>query len=838
MRKLTDSFMGTAEFVFELVFDLVVAFVIWIVLFSILDVAFPTEPNPDGSASDSWWTVVALIPAIAIAFLIRRRRGRSAKATHDEEKREQSPRSDPDLPVEDLADSAVTTLTRTDVRDFVPKSIRSLARDLSPVISQQAHAEWLPPGRSITVQGRQITDGMIYAGTGLTGISEYVEVEPALIDPSLPVDNHNPDQYGDDMSSWPSYNDISPASRAAYLDWLAEGRPGGAYIGYVFLFFYGIERRILFDRDREEVPDEEIDALVSEVERLLELYGEHISFNRYAGEFLSLARSLRLDLNDAPSWDPPLVRKGWELQLEVKLGLGSIVAAGEPVPPIWALSWLRQHPETSLRTPAVRCEQEFNELFQIRYEQQYGAGMMIRRNKTTLKHHYQAVNASFSSPIAISVDDLPDVSTLRRPVRNLRELAESVTKELESYSRWVGKHQDRDSVAALALLPTELIAERKTGTHQQLTTLIEAVLAQHDPSPVLASLLTEEFPTQQEGTMSAREASSFAQLLERLGYGLVPDYRHSKVNLSKHEYAVLFRLSDQHSEPSESYQAATLLLQLGAAVSAADGSISPDEERVLAAQLEESLQLSATDRTRLEAYLKWLLVEPPTMTGVRSRVEALPYTERKRVARFAITIAGADGSVSADETKVLTLVYNMLGLETVQLHRDIHELASNPSPGPVTVLRPLAPSGHQIPTQPPPENAEVVTLDREKIAAIMQDTKQVSDLLTEIFEGPAEPDPPEPEGADLDQDVEAASTAEIAGGLLDPAHAELVQFLAARPYWPRSEFEAVSNRLGLMPSGAVETINSAAFERCDEPLIEGDDPLEMNEFALKELLDG
>ncbi len=554
---------------------------------------------------------------------------------------------------------------------------------------------------------------------------------------------------------------------------MANGRPAGAYIGYVFLFFYGIERRLLFDRDREEVPGEEIDALVSEVERLLELYGENNSFNRYAGEFLSLARSLQLDLNGAPTWDPPLVRRGWEFQLEVKLGLGSIVAAGDPVPPIWALSWLRLHPETSLRTPAVRCEQEFNELFQIRYGQQYGTGMIIRRNKTTLRHDYQAANASFSSPIAISVDDLPDVSMLRRPVRDLRKLAESVTKELESYSRWVGKHQDRDSIAAVALLPTELIAERKTGKLQQLPALIEAALAQNDPSPVLASRLTEEFPTQQEGIMSAGEASAFAQLLERLGYGLVPDYRHSKVNLSKHEYAVLFRLSEQRSEPSESYQAATLLLQLGAAVSAADGSISPDEERALAAQLEESLQLSAADRIRLEAYLKWLLVEPPTLTGVRSRVQALPDTERKRVARFAITIAGADGFVSADETKVLTRVYNMLGLETVQLHRDIHELASAPSLGPVTVLRPHAPSGHQIPTQPPTEDAEVVALDREKIAAIMQDTEQVSNLLTEIFEGPSEPDPPEHEEADLDEDVDVASTADITGGLLDPAHAEL-----------------------------------------------------------------
>ena len=172
MRKLTDSFMGTAEFVFELVFDLVVAFVIWIVLFSILDVAFPTEPNPDGSASDSWWTVVALIPAIAIAFLIRRRRGRSAKATHDEEKREQSPRSDPDLPVEDFADNAVTSLSHTGIRALAPKPGRSVDRDPSPVVSHHGPGAWFPPGRSITVQGRQITDGMIYAGAGLTGISE------------------------------------------------------------------------------------------------------------------------------------------------------------------------------------------------------------------------------------------------------------------------------------------------------------------------------------------------------------------------------------------------------------------------------------------------------------------------------------------------------------------------------------------------------------------------------------------------------------------------------------------------------------------------------------------
>ena len=72
--------------------------------------------------------------------------------------------------------------------------------------------------------------------------------------------------------------------------------------------------------------------------------------------------------------------------------------------------------------------------------------------------------------------------------------------------------------------------------------------------------------------------------------------------------------------------------------------------------------------------------------------------------------------------------------------------------------------------------------------------------------------------------------------ILDPNHAEILRFLAQRATWPRIEFEQIVAKTGLMPAGAIEKINDAAFECCDEPLIEGDDPLEMNEFALKELL--
>lgn len=695
---------------------------------------------------------------------------------------------------------------------------------------------WIPPGEALMVQGRRLTDGMIYVGSDLRGISQYVGAEPALIDPQLRVDDRFPDVHGQDMSYWPSYSEMTPASRAAYLDWLAEGRPGGAYIGYVFLFFYGIERRMLFDRDREEVPSEETHVLAREIERLLDLYGDNNSFSHYAGDFLSLVKSLQVD-REAPLREPPLTHPGWDLPFEVKLGLGSIVAAGDPLPPRWALSWLRLHPETSFRTPAVRCEEEFNALFQVRYEQVHGSGIKIRRNKTTLKHSYQPASGSFRSPVSISADDLPDVSRLMQPLRQLRELAESVTDELDSYSRWVGKHKDRHGLDAIALLPRELIRNQKTDELRFLTARMEAALAGRDAAPISVLSLTEDFPARRPDSFSTKEASAFAQLLEGLGYGLTPDIRYSKVNLTKHERAVVFRLDGEGSEPSDSYLAATVLLQLGAAVSAADGTISSEEERLLEAHLEESLHLSSADQTRLRAYLQWLLVEPPTLARMKARMQDLSASQRSQVARFAITIAGADGVVSSDEVKVLNRVYNLLGLEGDQLHRDIHDLASAPPTQPVTVLRPDEPSGHRIPPPPAQDpDREIIELDREKIVAIMKDTHEVTAILTDIFEGPAEPEPPEEVEDDAAVDDLTPTPAGIAIGLLDPQHAELVRFLASRPNWPRSEFEEASNKLGLMPAGAIEAINDAAFERCDEPLIEGHDPLDLNEFALKELL--
>jgi len=106
---------------------------------------------------------------------------------------------------------------------------------------------WIPAEEAVEVGGVSIPGGLVYVGTSLptpTGGND-----PCLIDPSKSVAS-NGDYTERQMGYWPSYSDISPSARRAYLNWLASGRQDPeADVGYVFIFFYGLERRAILDAE-------------------------------------------------------------------------------------------------------------------------------------------------------------------------------------------------------------------------------------------------------------------------------------------------------------------------------------------------------------------------------------------------------------------------------------------------------------------------------------------------------------------------------------------------------------------------------------------------------------
>lgn len=685
-------------------------------------------------------------------------------------------------------------------------------------------AQWIRPGLSVKVGKRTLPGGMLYVGSALTAGNGY-SVEPALINPRLPVDDKRPDWTAATTSYWPSYSEITPQARSAYLTWLAGGRQDPqAPVSWAFLFFYGLERRVLVDAERRALDPQERRLIRAEIARLLSIYGRNHSFNGYAGEFLAL-----LDTDDnayRPGPAPDLTADRWQNMLEVQTAVGYFAKEGTPVSADWALAWARSNTDISLRTPATRCQGEFAQLFRARYTARYGSGIVIKPGKRMLgRSGYRTASSGIgyvSTPSTI-----PDVFSQAAVKKALEGIVESCTVDLESYSRYLGRNPDgRGTLPAIALLPPELVPETG-GQLDGFDAFIGSALGAEDQATVDAASVLAEWPS--TGDLVKAEAVSLAQLLGTRGVGVEPDVRFGGTLLAPGMQAVLFRTAtDQPTAASAEYTAATLIVHLAAAVAAADGLVHGAETDHLRAHVEKSLALSEGEHRRLRAHLAWLLTGQLKLTGLTKRLTALSSGQREAIGDFVVGLAAADGVVSPDEVTTLTAIFKLLGLDPARLYSSIHIAKTPPASEPVTVRDPSAgPPTYKIPPRPAEAGPAPVSLDHAAIAAKLAETTEVSALLAGIFaDETAIPAPVAP--------VDTSGPAPVAG--LDSAHSNLLRALAQRDQWTRAELEALCAADGLLPDGAVDTLNEAAYETVGDPVIDEIDVLVIYQQIAEEML--
>ncbi|HYW07857.1 MAG TPA: tellurite resistance TerB C-terminal domain-containing protein [Longimicrobium sp.] len=420
------------------------------------------------------------------------------------------------------------------------------------------------------------------------------------------------------------------------------------------------------------------------------------------------------------------------------------------------------------------------------------------------------------------------MGVLSAPVDRLRQVAEAATDAIDRYSRWVGRTGEGDSLPALALLPAEVLRPRVRRTTPPLLADVAGALGGEPRATVPSSMLLRHWPGARADKLSKKEAEGLTELLEKLGVGIAPDVRHTGINPANAGHAAVFFLPGDALEPGPDFAAASLLLTLGAAVADADQRSHAEEEE-MERHLEAAYRLSDADRARLRAHMAWLRVCPPSLPTMKKQLEPLPAEQRAGIARALIAIAGADGHVSPAEVKMLSKLYPLLGLDAGRVYADVHALAAGP--GPVTVIPADEVEEYAIPrpAAAPPKSG--FTLDVSRIASIQRETHDVTRVLAGVFadDAPAEAAPVE---------IEEASTPAGDNHLpgMDAAHSALVHALGERDEISAGEFASLAERSGLMAGGAIETINDAAFQLCDEPLLEGTDPIEINPHAREELL--
>lgn len=678
---------------------------------------------------------------------------------------------------------------------------------------------WVPPGQTAKVGKRSIPGGMLYVGKNLPGQGSGDFVDACLIDPTLPRDDARPDPSGHGMTYWPSYSGIPAANRSAYLDWLEGGRQDPeAYIGYVFLFFYGLERRALHDAPEDPMAMADLPVILGEVERLLEIYGENGSFRSYGGNFVSLLRQRLQSAGVNERFEP--YRKSVEVPLDIRTAVGGLALESKPLPADLAFAWATSDPNIRLRTAARRCASEFGTLFFSRYEKAFGDGLALPNCKRQVVAQYRPASSSFDGVVAHRTG-VPDVTALVGPRRKLEALVEDVTADLDPYSRKLGSDpSSEDVIAAATLLPAELISSHVPKSIDVLLSRLKVEVASHSPRMVDSSEALGTWLSEQNPKLSKKDAAAAATMLSHAGVGIEPDVRFGGPRPSVGEQVAIFALGpDDPEAPTAAYAAASLLLHLSAQVAAADGEISVEEKEKLEEHVSSALHLGDGERRRLAAHLTWLLAKPPGMAGVKKRVEALGSEQREAVAGFLVGVAAADGRIDPDEVKVLTKLFKALGLDPARVHTELHARHTTPAEadGPVTV-KPAspAPQGEAIPKPVAPEvdtasaRAEAV-LDQASIERKLQESAAVSKLLGSIF-SEDEPEPAPPSAIEVEVGSE--------GCVIDEAHTELLRVLAGGAELPRSDYEALAEKHGLMPDGALDTLNDLAWDICDAPLVE------------------
>jgi hypothetical protein len=693
-------------------------------------------------------------------------------------------------------------------------------------------AAWVPAGQLVRVGGCSISGGLLYVGRKLTAASGG-KPDPALIDPSLGVDHRAADYVGAYMGYWPSYSTIAPACRAAYLQWLANGRHApNAYIGYVFLYFYGLERRLLIDAQRSAAARAEREMLVAEIRRLLGIYGTNGSFRSYAESLLAFVTpddGVRRYLSP-----PPARRDGWDVPFELRLGLGQLAADARPVPADWALAWLRLHPEGWLRTPATRCPGEFGEVFMRRYRERCGDGLMLDAGGATLGERYHSASAGISESQVLPGRRVPDVASLEAPLARLREVAGKACGDLDAYSRYIGRHPDgAGTAAALALLPPGIERPADAAT-QALLAWADDSLGAADRVQVAAGELLARWSAASPGNRPGKsDAALLARVLERHGLGLEPDVRFGGAVPAREAPAVLFRRAPEMvSAPSGGYGAAATLIQLGAAVASADGRVAAAEQDFLERRVVAALGLANDERRRLRAHLMRALAAPPTLAALRKHASLLPESQRRTSGELLVALAASDGAIAPPEIDLLARLFDLLGLERAEAYSQVQALGGEM----LTRLRTAgAPAAvYSLPQQPRPQaspSAGAVVLDPELIKARLAESARAASYLADIFT-----DDDTGTLAAVPSGGRVAVSAEEQAAGFDAAHRALLGRLAVRPSWTREDFDQMAADLGLLPDGALEALNEAAFEAVGEPVCEGSDPIDINSYAVEEML--
>lgn len=690
---------------------------------------------------------------------------------------------------------------------------------------------WYAPGEPLIHADLVIDSGMIFTADR----SLPWPGEPSAIITSLSV-ARVPAHPLADFGYYPSYDRISADQRRCYLEWLAAGRkdvdPAQRSLGYVFVFFYGLERRIILDADRDP-------ALLEEMIRLLEHYGAAHKSRSLRSYFLQLLHFAGWQLG------PDAYRSLWPRLLEfdtdrpdeqgLRFVLANLQQRREPLDWTVAYRMALASLESRRSTVVARAQEKFFALFEQRFRDQFSDGLLLESAKQDALVQYRPASGALTQmsydrqrnePFELRIQNAVG---LHRQFKPFPMIWNSCVDDLSGYSRALGSKKQGQSAALAAWqsLPHELRRVEDHPLKPAFDELIDHASREGDyiflPTAVIAALAGIPERTK----LTTAHSRELAEMAEGLGWAVAPDARITGLPLSWNQELALYRASVTANE-AEDLSGVVRLLYLAVTVAAADGVIEPQEidgfyQLVSEHISHESnwLPVRATEAS-LRRDPNVALRSLPTMSKL------IPADSRQFVLRVMAHIAAADKEVSLDELKVLRRIARAFELEPDSVDKLLREDEAFRE---VTVVAGErgGKRGEAIPRRP--SEKPTFALNEERIKALTQETSEVISLLSVVMAEPEEipcaptappPSPPQKQ------------TVGWLSGLEERYHPAVLSLIRHDEIMT-TDFDCIAAEHHLLPDDLFNAVNTWADETLGDFLLERGENVRIFRSLLPEL---
>lgn len=710
------------------------------------------------------------------------------------------------------------------------RRIAPLARIATPFAAkgQAAPLTWLGPGTSIEIGGFKLADPCVYASNGTKHPYEWA-TDPSEI--MLQAEVKRPWQPVAELGYWPWYSRMSPEQRYGYIGWLASGKLALPPLeGYLFLYYYGLERRLLVDRQDREWTIREIVRL-RRIDEPRKGSRDGDSFRRYTTRLLWFEIARSPERFDQKAIDLVCgLTETWNAEF-VAVHLAWHAKHARPLPADLARRVAQQDPRSQQSIVLKRVGQQFNELFDERYREKFGAGFVLKSFSLSRAHTYRPANGGLKEFACTFTDPIGPPSHSRP----LTEIWNACIDDL----RGLSKHSDTLSRGQLSADAWEAMPEElRSDIDHPLASTIHRMVADRSRDGKECLLTTGMLATilnfEQRPKLTIAQSRQLASTVEFTGYALEPDARMTNRSYEWDDLVAVFLRMDDSATDSNRYRGAACMLELGLSVAEADGKIDDEELRRLTQSIDSAFQLPEHEGRRLEALKALRAKTGVDIAPIGKKIETLlPLIGRQAVGRTLVAIAAADNVVNRSEQTALRKCFRALGLGADFLETTISEILPGIDTCMVTVRRSEGPAS---PGEPIPEPKPVgLQLNRAAISAIMAETHEVAKMLAAAMEADSQGDTATSTAV---IDAPSSSTSMVPNPNMEPAvigvrqpaptavreppgrYAALFHELVARDRWPNAEATDLARRHGVMLSGAVESINEWAFDALGGPLLD------------------